>query len=131
VKKFLSQFFSILSPLSLTPLIQNMKNISTSKFFYFIAVVADTTDKHSFANISANFRKKSKRFYWDTQGPGGGNCFMKKLQVENLVSDSLKNCLVLLVISFMPVIDTQWKAYSIMPPLFHCEQGWEKNLIHG
>jgi hypothetical protein len=26
----------------------------------FIADIADTADKHSFANISANFRKKSK-----------------------------------------------------------------------
>ncbi len=26
----------------------------------FIAGVVDTADKHSFANISANFRKKSK-----------------------------------------------------------------------
>jgi hypothetical protein len=30
----------------------------TSKFFCFIAGVADTADQHSFANISANFRQK-------------------------------------------------------------------------
>ncbi len=29
-----------------------------SKFFSFFAGVVDTADKHSFANISANFRKK-------------------------------------------------------------------------
>jgi hypothetical protein len=37
----------------------------------FIAVVNDTGDKYSFANISANFRKNSKRPQWNTWGPGG------------------------------------------------------------
>jgi hypothetical protein len=36
-----------------------------------IASVIDTGDKHSFANISANFRKHSKRPQWNTWGPGG------------------------------------------------------------
>jgi hypothetical protein len=31
-----------------------------TKFFSFFAGVVDTADKHSFANISANFRKNSK-----------------------------------------------------------------------
>ncbi len=47
------------------------------KFFPFFAGVVDTADKHSFANISANFRKNLKWSYWDTQGPGG-HWFMKK-----------------------------------------------------
>jgi hypothetical protein len=37
----------------------------------FIAGVVDTGDKYSFANISANFRKNSKRPHWNTLGPGG------------------------------------------------------------
>jgi hypothetical protein len=41
-----------------------------SKFFPFFAGVVDTANKHSFANISANFRKNSKWSLWDTQGPG-------------------------------------------------------------
>jgi hypothetical protein len=45
-----------------------MKENSILKFFSFFAGVVDTADKHSFANISANFRKKSKWSYWDTQG---------------------------------------------------------------
>jgi hypothetical protein len=32
----------------------------------FIAGVIDTGDKYSFANISANFRKNSKRPQWNT-----------------------------------------------------------------
>jgi hypothetical protein len=40
-------------------------------FLSFIAGVVDTSDKHSFAIISANFHKKSKRSQWHTQGPGG------------------------------------------------------------
>jgi hypothetical protein len=49
------------------------------EIFLFYRGVADTADKHSFANISANFRKNSKRSYWDTQGPGG-----KLIHVQNL-----------------------------------------------
>ncbi len=36
----------------------------------FITVVVDTADRHSFAIISANFRKNSKQSQCDTQGPG-------------------------------------------------------------
>jgi hypothetical protein len=36
-----------------------------------IADVVDTGDKHSFANISANFLKTSKRPQQNTWGPGG------------------------------------------------------------
>jgi hypothetical protein len=39
---------------------QNMKKKFISKFFSFFAGVLDIADKHSFANISANFRKNSK-----------------------------------------------------------------------
>jgi hypothetical protein len=39
---------------------QNMKKNFISKFFSFFTGVVDTTDKHSFVNISANFRKNSK-----------------------------------------------------------------------
>ena len=41
-----------------------------SKIFSFFAGVVDTADKHSFANISTNFRKNSKWSKWETQGPG-------------------------------------------------------------
>jgi hypothetical protein len=51
----------------------------TKKFFAgvvdtaeeFIAGVSDTGNKYSFANISVNFRKNSKRPQWNTWGPGG------------------------------------------------------------
>ncbi len=56
---------------------QKIKKNYTSKFFPFIAGVVDTGDKHSFAIISANFRKNSKWSQWDTQRPGG-HWFMKK-----------------------------------------------------
>jgi hypothetical protein len=39
-----------------------MKKNFISKFFSFFAGVIDTADKHSFANISVNFRKKLKWF---------------------------------------------------------------------
>ncbi len=38
---------------------------------------ADTGDKYSFSNISANFRKNSKWPQWNTWGPGG-HWFMQK-----------------------------------------------------
>ncbi len=44
--------------------------------------VVDTGDKHSFAIISANFRKNSKRSQWDTQRPGG-HWLMKKTWSRN------------------------------------------------
>jgi hypothetical protein len=37
----------------------------------FFTGVVDTSDKQSFANISANFRKNSKQSHWDTQRPWG------------------------------------------------------------
>ncbi len=36
----------------------------------FIASVVGTADKHSFAIISANFRKKVKMILWNTGGRG-------------------------------------------------------------
>jgi hypothetical protein len=45
-----------------------------------IAGVVDTGDKHSFANISANFRKNSKRPLWNTLGPGGTMIHEKNLK---------------------------------------------------
>jgi hypothetical protein len=54
----------------------------------FIAGVVDTSDKYSFANISANLRKNTKRPQWNTWGlVNTDSC--KKSEVENLVSDSL------------------------------------------
>jgi len=53
----------------------------------FIAGVVGTDDKLSFAIILVNFRKKSKWSWWYTQGPGV-HWFMKKTEVENLLSDS-------------------------------------------
>jgi hypothetical protein len=47
-----------LSPLTTTPAIK------------FFPGVVDTADKHSFANISMNFRKNLKQSQWHTQGPG-------------------------------------------------------------
>jgi hypothetical protein len=41
-----------------TKLLTKYEKMYISKFFSFIAAVVDTADKHSFANISANFRKK-------------------------------------------------------------------------
>ncbi len=55
----------------------------------FIAGVVDTADKHSFANISANFRKKSKWSYWITQGPRGLWFMKKNWDRKSQMSDSL------------------------------------------
>jgi hypothetical protein len=63
-----------------------MKKKFILKFFSFFAGVVDTADKHSFANISANFRKNGPNVI--LRGPGD-NDFWKKSDVENLVSDSL------------------------------------------
>ncbi len=54
-----------------------MKKNYTWNFFSFIAGVIDTAEQHTFAIISANFRKKSKRSQWHSQGPGG-HWFTKK-----------------------------------------------------
>ncbi len=52
----------------------------------FIAGVVDTADKHSFAIISANFRKKVESILdWHS----GARGTLKKTEVENFVSDSL------------------------------------------
>ncbi len=59
------------------------------KLFSGVAGVVDTANKHSFAIISAKFRKNSKPSQWDTQGPGGHWFLRKKPEVENLASDSL------------------------------------------
>ncbi len=56
---------------------QKLKKNYTLKFFSFIAGVVDTAEQHPFAIIYANFRKKSKRSQWHTQGPGG-HWFTKK-----------------------------------------------------
>ncbi len=54
----------------------------------FIAGVVDTADKHLFAIISANFRKKVEMILMEYSGPGHTDSW-KKIEVENLVSDSL------------------------------------------
>jgi hypothetical protein len=56
---------------------QKMEKNYTWNFFSFIAGVVDTAEQHLFAVISANFRTKSKRSQWHTQGPGG-HWFTKK-----------------------------------------------------
>ncbi len=48
------------------------------KIFSFFAGVVDTADKHSFTNISANFRKNLKWSYWDT-GAWGTLIYKKNL----------------------------------------------------
>ena len=65
-----------------------MKKIYTSKYFSFIASVVNTTYKHSFVIISANFWKSLKQYLWDTQGPGDTD-FWKKSEAKNLMLDSL------------------------------------------
>jgi hypothetical protein len=64
-------------------------NQLSSENFYLLSPVSLTpADKHLFATISENFRKKLKRSQWRTQGTGGTD-LRKKHEVENLVSDSL------------------------------------------
>ncbi len=55
----------------------------------FIAGVVDTADKHSFAIISANFRKKVEMILMNYSGAQGTLIHEKKTEIENLVSDSL------------------------------------------
>jgi hypothetical protein len=59
------------------------------KFFPFATSVHDPDGASWAANISENFRKNSKRPYWIPQGLGG-NWFMKKTELENLVTLCLK-----------------------------------------
>jgi hypothetical protein len=55
-----------LSPANLCQGLITGFNVTGDKF---IAGNIDNGDKHSFANISANFRKKSKLPQWNTLGP--------------------------------------------------------------
>ncbi len=67
-----------------------MKKKFISTFFSFFACVVDTADKHSFSNISANFRKKFEMVLMGySAGAQGTLIYEKKSDVENLVSDSL------------------------------------------
>jgi hypothetical protein len=50
-----------------------------------IAGVVDTGDKHSFANISVNFRKKLEMAPMEYLGARGTMIYKKKPEVENLV----------------------------------------------
>jgi hypothetical protein len=50
-----------------------MKKNFISKFFSFFAGVIDTADKHSFANISANFRNN----FFLLAGADGNKCHEK------------------------------------------------------
>ena len=59
-----------------------MKKNFISKFFSFFASVVDTADKHSFANISANFRKKFEMFLMGYSGPPGTLIYEKNLQAK-------------------------------------------------
>jgi hypothetical protein len=63
--------------------------IYTLTFFSFISGVVDTADKHSVANISANFRKKFEMVLKRYSGAQGKMIHEKKLEAENLLSDSL------------------------------------------
>jgi hypothetical protein len=47
-----------------------MKKFTYSTFFSFIDGVVDTADKHSFANISANFRKNRNGPNWILRSTG-------------------------------------------------------------
>ncbi len=66
-----------------------MKKNYISNFFSFIAGVVDTADKHSFANISANFKKKFEMVLMGHSGVRRKLIYEKNLKAENLVSDSL------------------------------------------
>jgi hypothetical protein len=57
-------------------------------FPYFATGVVDTGGAPWLANISENFRKNSKRFWWDTLGLGE-SWPMKKTRSKNLVTLSL------------------------------------------
>ncbi len=52
----------------------------TSKYFSFIAGVVDTGDKHSFAIISANFRKKFEMVLMVYSGARGTLIYEKNLK---------------------------------------------------
>jgi hypothetical protein len=56
-----------------------MKKIVSQNFFiFFRRFRVDTANKHSFAIISANFRKNLKRSQRDTQRPGPGTLIYEK-----------------------------------------------------
>jgi hypothetical protein len=57
---------------------------------HLIAGVVDTADKHSFAIIFANFRKKMKWSLWNTQGLGGTDSRKIKLKSKILCQTPFK-----------------------------------------
>ncbi len=59
-----------------------MKKKFISKFFSFFAGVVDTADKHSFANISANFRKKYEMVLMGYSGARGTLIYEKNLMLK-------------------------------------------------
>ncbi len=75
----------ICSPVSLSPAI-NLSQVSTTPAITenpgqgLIAGVIDTDDKHSFSNISANFRKNRKRAAMEYSGARGALIHEKKLK---------------------------------------------------
>jgi hypothetical protein len=56
-----------------------MKKNFISKFFSFFAAVVDTADKHSFANIFANFCKKFEMVLMGYSGARGTLIYGKNL----------------------------------------------------
>jgi hypothetical protein len=58
-----------------------LKNIYL-KLFSFFAGVIDTADKHSFANISANFRKKFEMVLMGYSGAQGTLIYEKNLKAK-------------------------------------------------
>jgi hypothetical protein len=61
---------------------QNILKNFISKFFSFFAGVVDTADKHSFANISANFRKKFEMVLMGYSGARGTLIYEKNLKAK-------------------------------------------------
>ncbi len=59
-----------------------MKKNYISKFFSFIAGVVDTADKNSYANISANFRKKFEMVLMEHSGAQGKLIYEKNLKLK-------------------------------------------------
>jgi hypothetical protein len=70
-----------------------MKKNFISKFFSFFAGVVDTADKHSFVNISVNFRKNLKWSSWEMQLLSGAEHFGNVVNVTWIIVEMLNRCM--------------------------------------
>ncbi len=88
-----------------------MKKNLISKLFSFFAGVIDTADKHSFANISANFCKKFEMVLMGYSGARGTLIYEKKLMSKISCQTPFKG--------IIDKVDVATKLVSVQVHFFH------------